>query len=81
MKVTKFLYNSNLAKGTGLINETLTLIEFYEENDTKESFLDRCISQNILNKSTAKRTKDIITLGFYPRYWSGKEMLFHTSKI
>lgn len=47
MKVTKFLYNSNLAKGTGLINETLTLIAFYEKNDTKVSFLNRCISQNI----------------------------------
>lgn len=70
MASIKYVYNANLAKGTGLINETLTLIEFYEEGDSKESFLNRCISHNILNKSTEHRTKDIINLVFYQRYWN-----------
>ncbi|QOW09787.1 DUF1819 family protein [Kaistella flava (ex Peng et al. 2021)] len=70
MTAIKYVYNANLAKGTGLINETLTLTEFYKEGDSKESFLNRCISHNILNKSTEHRTKDIINLVFYQRYWN-----------
>ena len=33
MAAVKYLYNTNLAKGTGFINESLMLIEFYEEGE------------------------------------------------
>ena len=65
MKSKRFTYNTNLAKGAGFINESITLIEFIEENDTKETFLARCISTNILDKATELRTKDIIGLVFF----------------
>jgi hypothetical protein len=70
MATKKFHYNTNLAKGTGFVNETLALLEFYEKGESKKSFLARCISANILDKSTEHRTKDIISLVFFDRYWS-----------
>lgn len=81
MSKHKYIYNSNLAKGTGLINETLSLIEFYEFGESKEDFLDRCISNNILNKSTERRTKDIIKLVFFDRYWKEDENVIQYLKI
>ena len=71
MALTKYPYNTNLAKGTSFINETLSLIEFYEESDTKQLFLARCITANILDKSTEHRTRDIIGLVFFDRFWKG----------
>lgn len=81
MASIKYPYNTNLAKGTGFINETLTLMEFYEEGDTKQSFLNRCISQNVLNKSTEHRTKDIINLVFFDRYWKSKNVIFYLRQL
>jgi hypothetical protein len=75
MSVGKYTYNTNLAKGNGFVNETLTLIEFYEEDDTKQTFLHRCVSQNILDKSTEYRTKDIINLVFYDRFWKSNNII------
>lgn len=80
MALTKYPYNTNLAKGTGFINETLTLIEFYEESDTKQLFLTRCISANILDKSTEHRTRDIIGLVFFDRYWKGTRNVIQNLK-
>lgn len=67
----KFVYNTNLAKGTGFINETLELLSLIEDGDDKKSFLNRCLEINPLGKSTEKRSRDIITLVFFDRYWIG----------
>ena len=80
MANTNFPYNTNLAKGTGFINETLTLIEFYEEGESKSDFLARCTAANILDKSTEHRTKDIIKLVFFDRYWRGDKNVIHRLK-
>ncbi len=64
-------YNTNLAKGTGFINETLELLSLVEEGDDKKKFLNRCLEMNSLGKSTEKRTKDMISLVFFDRYWKG----------
>jgi hypothetical protein len=69
---SKYLYNTNLAKGTGFINETLELLSFVENEDDKKSFIKRCVTLNLLGKSTEKRTKDIISLVFFDRYWKGE---------
>jgi hypothetical protein len=69
---SKYLYNTNLAKGTGFINETLELLSFVENDDDKKSFMNRCVTLNLLGKSTEKRTKDIISLVFFDRYWIGQ---------
>lgn len=76
----KYSYNTNLAKGTGLINETLTLIEFYENGESKQAFLDRCIAHNTLNKSTELRTKDIVVSVFFDRYWKTDEKIIANLK-
>lgn len=68
----KYPYNTNLAKGTGFINETLELLSFVEDTDDKKSFLNKCLRSNILGKSTEKRTKDIVSLVFFDRYWKGE---------
>ncbi len=80
MTAIKYPYNTNLAKGTGFVNETLTLIEFHEEGESKQTFLNRCISQNILNKSTERRTKDIINLVFFDRYWKANNNVINYLK-
>lgn len=71
MASPNYIYNTNLAKGTSLINETLTLIELYNHGESKLEFLNRCISHNVLNKSTQHRTKDIINQVFFDRFWKG----------
>lgn len=77
----KYPYNTNLAKGTGLINETLTLIEFYKHGESKSDFLKRCTAANVLDKSTERRTKDIIKQVFFDRYWRGDKNLILRLKI
>lgn len=72
MQTEKAKYTTNLAKGTGFVNETLELLSLVEENDTKASFLQRCLEQNPLSKSTEKRTKDLVTVVFFDRYWKGE---------
>ncbi|MFC5191887.1 BrxA family protein [Algoriphagus aquatilis] len=81
MTSPRFNYNSNLAKGSGLVNETLALIEFYEIGESKSEFITRCISHNILNKSTEHRTKDIINLVFFDRYWKANENTVKNLKL
>lgn len=66
MRETK--YNSNLAKGCGLIEETLILLSLYEEGMTKTSLADYIHQHNSLSKYTEKRSKDIVNLVFYPRF-------------
>ena len=61
-------YNSNLLKGTGLIQETLTLLESYEENESLSDFHQRIFESGLLSKSTEGRIKDIVKNVFAIRY-------------
>lgn len=81
MTKAKYIYNTNLAKGTGLVNENLMLIEFYEETDSKQSFLSRCIAENILDKSTEHRTKDILNQVFFDRFWKTENVIPFLKKM
>ena len=81
MTKAKYIYNTNLAKGTGLVNENLMLMEFYEETDSKQSFLNRCIAENILDKSTEHRTKDIVNLVFFDRFWKTENVIPFLKRI
>ena len=81
MAAVKYLYNTNLAKGTGFINESLMLIEFYKEGEERSAFLTRCINANVLDKSTEKRTKDVINLVFFDRYWREDNNVIHLLKL
>ena len=68
MTMRETTYNSNLAKGCGLIDETLMLLSLYEEGMTKASLADYIHQHNSLSKCTEKRSKDIVNLVFYPRF-------------
>lgn len=61
-------YNIELCKGTGLIQETLLLLELYELGVKKEDFAKHVIVSNALVKSSEKRINDIVKLVFYKRY-------------
>lgn len=61
-------YTSNLAKGCGLVEETLSLLSIYDENTTKESLAQYVHDNNFLSKCTAKRSDDIVSRVFYPRF-------------
>lgn len=61
-------YNSELLKCTGLIQETIVLIETYEPGMTKNEFCSLVMESNLLSKATNTRIKDIIERAFYRRY-------------
>jgi len=61
-------YNSDLLKGTGLIQETLLLLDIYTPGITKKEFIEEVIDSNVLVKNHNNRIKDIIEHVFYRRY-------------
>lgn len=68
MRVNEKVYNSNLLKGTGLIQETLTLLDYYEEDENVLDFHKRILESGVLSKSTENRVKDIVRNVFAGRY-------------
>jgi hypothetical protein len=62
------VYNSNLLKGTGLIQETLVLLEAYDPKESSLDFQKRVVSTGILSKSTDNRVIDIVRNVFADRY-------------
>lgn len=61
-------YSTQLSKGTGMINETLSLLEIFDEHTTKESLLCYVLETNYLSTSTEKRATDIVNVVFYQRF-------------
>lgn len=61
-------YNSNLLKGTGLIQEMLVLIESYESGESALEFQKRVLEEGILSKSTNSRTIDVVRNIFRTRF-------------
>jgi hypothetical protein len=65
---SKSVYNIDLCKGTGMIQETLLLLEKYSPDNSKDGFIKEVYDSNILVKSSEKRIKDIIHNVFYKRF-------------
>lgn len=61
-------YNSDLLKGTGLIQETLLLLDIYKPGIQKNKFIEEVIESNVLVKNHNNRIKDIIEHVFFRRY-------------
>ncbi|MBL6649902.1 MAG: DUF1819 family protein, partial [Flavobacteriaceae bacterium] len=61
-------YNSNLLKGTGLIQEMLVLIEAYEKGESALEFQKRVLEEGLLSKSTDNRTIDVVRNIFRTRF-------------
>jgi len=74
-------YNSDLLKSTGLIQETIVLLETYEFGISKYELTKKVIDSNLLSKATNKRIKDIIYHAFYKRYFDKDENIIRNLKM
>lgn len=61
-------YNIDLCKGTGLIQETILLLNLYQYGMTKQEMTREAIASNVLVKASDKRIKDIVEIAFYKRF-------------
>ena len=68
-------YNSNLLKGTGLIQEMLVLIEAYNPEESAQEFQRRVLEEGLLSKSTDSRTMDVVRNVFRPRFLDQKDTI------
>ncbi len=68
----KTTYNSNLLKGTGLIQEMLVLIEAYTPGESAQNFQKRVLKEGLLSKSTDNRTIDVVRNIFKTRFLDQK---------
>ena len=67
MAVTK-KYTTALAKGQGIIDETLALLGIWEPEMTPKQLADLAVEEGVLGRATAKRARDLIFEAFAPRY-------------
>ena len=65
------LYDVHLAKGQGMISETILLLNLWQPGVSPSKLRDKVVAEGILPKATAYRTSDIVTRVFAPRYLSG----------
>jgi hypothetical protein len=68
MALNTRVYNSDLLKGTGLIQETMVLIDLFREGMTKQELIDQVLEFNPLAKEHENRTKDIVNRVFQGRF-------------
>lgn len=61
-------YTTELSKGQGAISETLTLLEYWEPGLGTGELTDRVMESGALGRSSATRTRDLITRVFARRY-------------
>jgi hypothetical protein len=66
--VTEHLYDVHLAKGQGMIPETVLLLKQWENGLTSTGLRDKVLDSGTLPKATAYRATDIVTRVFAPRY-------------
>ena len=70
--MTDGLYSVHLAKGQGMIPETIVLLNLWQPGISAQELRDDVISNGLLPKATAYRVSDIVTRVFAQRYL-GKE--------
>jgi len=68
MEINQRTYNSNLLKGTGLVQEMLVLMQEYEPGESKGDFAKRIYEYGILSKSTEGRVLDLVNNIFSSRF-------------
>lgn len=68
MTATPTIYNSNLLKGTGLVQETLRLLDNYQDGESVAEFAARVHSQDFIAKASELRVRVILEHAFFPRY-------------
>ena len=78
MEINNRIYNSDLLKGTGLIQETMVLIDLFRAGMSKQDLINQVLEFNPLAKEHENRTKDIINHTFYRRF---EGSIFNLSKL
>ena len=66
--MTEDLYNVHLAKGQGMISETILLLKLWQPGVSTPELRKRVVAEGLLPKATAYRASDIVTRVFAPRY-------------
>lgn len=61
-------YNTALAKGQGIIEETLILLRIWEPGMSVQQLSDVVVRNGLLGRATAKRAQDLVSQAFAPRY-------------
>jgi Putative inner membrane protein (DUF1819) len=61
-------YTIALCKGAALVDETRTLVQHWTPGEEVGHFVDRVLRDNLLARSTAYRTKDIVRRVFARRF-------------
>ena len=61
-------YTTALGKGQGIIDETLALLNIWEQGMTAKQLADRAVEEGVLSRATAKRARDLVFEAFAPRY-------------
>lgn len=61
-------YTTALAKGQGLLDETLSLLSIWEPGMTTKELSAKAIQEGLLGRATAHRARDLVTRTFAPRY-------------
>ena len=62
------IYTSALAKGQGMVQETISLLQLWEPGMSKDELIRQSLNSGILQKATALRVKDIVGRVFAKRY-------------
>lgn len=68
MSTPKSTYTTELSKGQGAVEETLSLLQVWEPGTTPESLAERVLREGSLSRSTAVRTHDLVQRVFVRRY-------------
>ena len=66
--MTDGLYNVHLAKGQGMIPETILLLNLWHPGVSSPELRDKVVAEGHLPKATAYRASDIVSRVFAPRY-------------
>jgi len=61
-------YTTELSKGQGMVDETITLLNVWSPGMSSQELISKAVSEGILSKATAIRTKDIVSRQFTHRY-------------
>ena len=63
-------YTTALAKGQGLISETIAMVSAWEPGMKRSEFLSHVLESGVLPRATALRVKDLVNRVFYNRFLS-----------
>lgn len=75
-----------ISKGSGLVDESRSLLLAWRPGESLDAFTDRVLEQDILGRSTAGRTRDLVRRVFARRFLTGRpppasalQTLYHLS--